>query len=67
MNMMAAPVVALLKKVDAPVLPKSVWLPPPPNAAPATSERCAHVRSFTGLEQYNHDKRDTNYYMHDNK
>jgi hypothetical protein len=31
---MAAPVVALLKNVEAPVLPNSVWLDPPPNAAP---------------------------------
>ena len=37
MNKMAAAVVALLKKVDAPVLPKSVWLEPPPNAAPMSA------------------------------
>jgi hypothetical protein len=35
--MMAAAVVALLKKVDAPVLPNSVWLEPPPNAAPMSA------------------------------
>ena len=33
----AAPVVALLKKVEAPVLPNSVWLPPPPKAAPISA------------------------------
>ena len=37
MNMMAAPVVALLRNVDAPVLPKRVWLPPPPKAAPISA------------------------------
>jgi hypothetical protein len=37
MNMIAAPVVALLKNVDAPVLPKSVWLLPPPKAAPMSA------------------------------
>jgi len=37
MNMMAAAVVALLKKVEAPVLPNRVWLEPPPNAAPMSA------------------------------
>ena len=36
-NKMAAAVVALLKKEDAPVLPKSVWLDPPPKAAPISA------------------------------
>ena len=35
--MMAAAVVALLKKVEAPVLPNSVWLEPPPKAAPMSA------------------------------
>lgn len=33
----AATVVALLRKVDAPVLPNRVWLPPPPKAAPISA------------------------------
>ncbi len=37
MNTMATSVVALLKKVDAPVEPKSVWLEPPPKAAPMSA------------------------------
>jgi hypothetical protein len=37
MKMTAATVVALLKNVDAPALPKSVWLPPPPKAAPMSA------------------------------
>ncbi len=36
-NIMAAAVVALLRKVDAPVLPNSVWLEPPPKAAPMSA------------------------------
>jgi hypothetical protein len=35
--MTAAAVVALLKKVEAPVLPNSVWLDPPPKAAPMSA------------------------------
>ncbi len=34
---MAATVVALPKKVEAPLLPKSVWLDPPPKAAPISA------------------------------
>jgi hypothetical protein len=37
MKTIAAAVVALLKKVDAPVLPKRVWLAPPPKAAPISA------------------------------
>jgi hypothetical protein len=37
MNTMAATVVALLKKVDAPELPNRVWLEPPPKAAPMSA------------------------------
>ena len=37
MNTIAAPVVALLKKVEAPVLPNKVWLDPPPKAAPMSA------------------------------
>ena len=37
MKMIAAIVVALLKNVEAPVLPKSVWLEPPPKAAPMSA------------------------------
>ena len=37
MNTIAATVVALLKNVDAPVLPKRVWLDPPPKAAPMSA------------------------------
>ena len=37
MKIMAAAVVALLKNVDAPVLPNRVWLEPPPKAAPMSA------------------------------
>ena len=37
MKIIAAMVVALLKNVEAPVLPKSVWLEPPPKAAPISA------------------------------
>ena len=37
MKIMAAPVVALLKNVEAPVLPNRVWLEPPPKAAPMSA------------------------------
>ena len=37
MKTIAAPVVALLKKVEAPVLPNNVWLDPPPKAAPMSA------------------------------
>ena len=37
MKTMAAPAVALLRNVDAPPLPKSVLLDPPPNAAPMSA------------------------------
>ena len=53
---MAATVVALLKKVDAPVLPNRVWLEPPPKAA-------AHIGAFAGLEQHDHDQSDAHNHM----
>jgi hypothetical protein len=37
MKTIAAPVVILLKNEEAPVLPKIVWLLPPPNAAPISA------------------------------
>ena len=37
MKIMAAAVVALLRKVEAPVLPNRVWLEPPPKAAPMSA------------------------------
>ena len=37
MKTTAATVVSLLRNVDAPVLPKRVWLEPPPNAAPMSA------------------------------
>ena len=37
MNTTAAMVVALLRNVDAPELPKRVWLDPPPKAAPMSA------------------------------
>lgn len=36
-NATAAPMVILLKNGVAPVLPKTVWLDPPPNAAPISA------------------------------
>ena len=37
MNTTAAMVVALVRNVDAPELPKRVWLDPPPKAAPISA------------------------------
>ncbi len=37
MKIMATAVLALPRNVDAPLLPNSVWLPPPPNAAPISA------------------------------
>ena len=37
MKMTATAVVILPKNVEAPVLPKSVWLEPPPKAAPMSA------------------------------
>jgi hypothetical protein len=36
-NTTAAPIVTLLKKVEAPVLPNTVWLDPPPKTAPMSA------------------------------
>jgi hypothetical protein len=43
MNKIAAPVVSLLKKVAAPLLPKRVWLEPP-NAAPISAPLLLWIR-----------------------
>jgi hypothetical protein len=56
MNTMAATVVALLKKVDAPVASEQ-------GLAGAAAEGRAHVGTFAGLEQHNHDQGDAHNHM----
>ena len=47
MKTMAAPAVALLRNVEAPALPKSVLLDPPPKAAPMSAPFPVWRRTIT--------------------